>query len=252
MAISEKPPSFYRIAVFMLNKITKEILNIIFPIECAGCGKEDVWLCADCLEKIAWRENNACPFCGKTSTMGATCSACRGKHSLEGILVAADYSDHRVENLIKKLKYSFARESADAIGEIICRQWKKAANSGKGDKLVWREAVVAPIPLHKKRYNWRGFNQAALIAEYFATHLNLPYRELITRQKYQTPQAKLSGAERQKNLSGCFAISRENVMDKKIILVDDVATTGSTLDEAAKTLKEAGAAEVWAIVAARG
>jgi ComF family protein len=229
-----------------------KLLNILFPIECAGCGKEDTWLCPDCLSKLPFAKNSACFFCGKENDSGATCPVCAANHNLDGVFVSAEYSDRIVGQLIKKLKYSFARELGDTLGEIICRSWTKIAEEEKLRGLVWPDFIVMPIPLHKKRFNWRGFNQSAVIAKHFADRFGLTYEDLLIRTKYKTPQAKLDGAQRKNNIIGCFTVDSKKISGKNILLIDDVATTGSTLDEAAKTLKSAGASKVWGVVAAKG
>lgn len=150
------------------------------------------------------------------------------------------------------MKYSFARELGDVLGEIVCRSWTKMITTEEFHRADRHNFIVTPIPLHKKRLNWRGFNQATMIAEYFAKRFGLEYKDLLIRTKYKTPQAKLGGAQRKENIIGCFAGSGKEITGKAILLIDDVATTGSTLEEAAKTLKSAGAGQVWAIVAAKG
>jgi len=229
-----------------------KLLNIIFPVECISCGKEDVYLCHDCLLKMPLGKNMDCFFCGKGNPPGRTCPGCAVEHHLDGVFVCADYSDRAINELIKKLKYSFARELGGTLGEIAVRYLQKLRAEERLKKINLRNFIIAPIPLHKKRFNWRGFNQAELIARYVAKNLNLEYQDLLIRVKNNTPQAKLGGAERKNNIAGCFALAGKNVAGKKIILIDDVATTGSTLDEAAGVLQAAGADKVWGLVIGKG
>ncbi len=229
-----------------------KFLNILFPIECVSCGREDVWLCDDCLLKLKLGRNDDCFFCGKINPPGSTCPACAAANNLDGVFVCADYSDRIVNELIKKLKYSFARELGEVLGEIACRYLAKLAVEEKLKKINLAKFIVSPIPLHRKRYNWRGFNQAEIIAGHFARKFNLTYQDSLVRVKHNTPQARLSGEERKGNIRGCFAATGENLAGKKILLIDDVATTGSTLNEAAGALKSAGAAKVWGLVIAKG
>jgi competence protein ComFC len=233
------------------NSFKLRLLNILFPIECAGCGQEDTWLCQDCLLKLPLAKNSTCFFCEKENSSGATCPACAANHDLDGVFVGTEYSNRVVGQLIRKLKYSFARELGETLGEIACLSWAKMVTAEKFHGLAWQNFIVTPIPLHQKRFNWRGFNQSAMIGEFFAGRFKLEYQELLLRTKYKTPQAKLGGAERKNNIDGCFAADGE-IKWKNILLVDDVATTGSTLNEAAKTLKAAGANQVWALVIAKG
>jgi competence protein ComFC len=235
-----------------IEKLKKKTLDLLFPIECAGCGKEDVWLCEDCLLKLKLGRNSGCFFCEKNNPPGTSCPACAANHYLDGVFVCADYTDRIVGELIRKLKYSFARELGEVLGEIACRYLEKLAGEEKLKKINLRKFIVMPIPLHRRRYNWRGFNQAEMIAGHFARRAKLPYRDALQRIRYKTPQARLDGAARRENIIGSFAVSEENLAGKKFLLIDDVATTGSTLDEAAKILKSAGAAKVWGLVIAKG
>jgi ComF family protein len=171
---------------------------------------------------------------------------------LDGVFVCADYSDHVVGELIRKLKYSFARELGEVLGQIACRYAQKLIAEEKMGKIKLRNFIVSPIPLHQKRYNWRGFNQAEIIARHLASNLGLHFQETLRRTRHNTPQAKLDGAARRQNIIGCFSSLEENLSGKKILLIDDVATTGSTLDEAARVLKAAGASKVWGLVIAKG
>lgn len=236
----------------MNYKIKQKILNLLFPIECAGCGKEDVWLCHDCLLKLPLAGNAGCFFCGKENPRGSTCPACAAEYDLDGVFVCADYSDRVINELIKKLKYSFAREIGVVLGELSVRYWETLIAEERLKNFNWRKFIVTPVPLHRKRYNWRGFNQAEIIARYFATRTGLPYQYLLTRVKHKTPQARLGGAERKENIKDCFICSPEELEKKHLLLIDDVATTGSTLAEAARVLKAAGAASVWGLVIGKG
>jgi len=110
-----------------------------------------------------------------------------------------------------------------------------------------------PIPLHKRRLRWRGFNQAEKIAKILSDKLNIPLvNNKLIRIKYNQPQAKINSQKRKNNIIGCFQYNGESLEEKNIILVDDVVTSGSTLNECAKVLKEKGAQEVWGICVARG
>jgi competence protein ComFC len=233
---------------FLKNKL----LNLLFPIDCAGCGKEDVWLCNDCLLKLPFGRNADCFFCGKTDPPGFTCDSCAANHFLDGVFVCADYDNKIMAELIKKLKYYFARELGEVLGEIAVHYFKKISAEEKFGKINLQKFTVMPIPLHKKRQNWRGFNQAEIIAQHFAQRLDLPYQDELIRVKHKTPQAKLGGVERQKNIKDCFSFRGENLNGKNILLLDDVATTGSTLEEAARILKSASAGKVWGLVIAKG
>ena len=117
----------------------------------------------------------------------------------------------------------------------------------------FRDFILVPVPLHPKRKKERGYNQAHCLAEGVATVLSLPIEELLQRKFYTLPQAQLSREDRLKNLLNSFSLSQNsNTLNKKIILVDDVCSTGATLNECAKVLKSTDAKTVWGLVLARG
>jgi ComF family protein len=112
--------------------------------------------------------------------------------------------------------------------------------------------VVVPVPLHRKKFNTRGFNQAALLAQHIAKANNLRFApRALRRVQMAEIQSTLSKKDREKNLQGAFLANTSMVAEKNILLVDDVATTLSTLNECSKMLKKSGAKNIWAVVAAR-
>jgi len=116
------------------------------------------------------------------------------------------------------------------------------------------ETIIMPVPLHKKRYNWRGFNQAFLLSKYIAKEFHLMvYEDLLIRQKNTKPQSKIkSMIKRRENINGAFSIVKnEFLKNKNVIIIDDVCTTSATLNECAKELKNAGVKNVWGLVVAR-
>jgi ComF family protein len=197
------------------------------------------------------REEN-CFWCGQPNLLGKTCASCAADYQLDGVFVCADYTDRVIGDLIKKLKYSFARELGKTLAKIAELYLKKTLDSGRTEKINLANFTVVPIPLHKKRYNWRGFNQAEIIAGFLAAKLNLPVSTGLIRVKHRPPQAKLDGAARRENIKDCFRCSDPALAEKNILLIDDVATTGSTLNEAAGALKAAGAKKILALVIAKG
>jgi ComF family protein len=116
----------------------------------------------------------------------------------------------------------------------------------------FEDFIIVPVPLHPRRMNWRGFNQSELLGQTLAEKLKLPAeKNLVARKKHTKPQVKLSADERKRNIENAFELSA-NVDGKKILLVDDLVTSGSTANELAKLLKKHKAAEVWMISAAHG
>ena len=232
-------------------------LDLLFPIECLGCGQEKIWLCPDCLDQIPLNNNFHCPFCQKHTQIGETCPDCRASANLDGLLVAGDYKHEVLKQAIRCFKYNYAVKLADDLGKFTEKFLTKIKQSGffilPSILIDQQNGLIAPVPLSKRRLRQRGFNQAELLAQKVADHLNFNLANLLEKKINNEPQAHLSGKDRYCNVKDIFTCPEKNsAKDKKIILIDDVATTGSTLEEAARVLKQAGAKEVWGLVLARG
>jgi len=260
--------------------ICEYFLDIIFPIRCFKCGKnwEDLparerWICSECLSKINFRKEQVCPLCEKESEGGKVHFFCRDKTFLDGLWVAAHY-DKLVEKTVHDFKFKFFRDIYFPLSEIIGKSVLEAEEFGDFQDMLLidfakedeegiytdeernqkEETVMIPVPLHKRRYNWRGFNQSALLARGIADKFGVMVREdILVRVKNTKPQSKtVNGEERKKNIGDAFCCTRsEEVKNKNIIVVDDICTTSATLNECAKELKKAGARSVWGVVVAR-
>jgi len=237
--------------------LKENILDLLFPIECLGCGKEKVWLCEDCLANIPININFKCPVCQSYTKVGEVCPACQGKINLDGIFIASSYDNQLLRQAIHRFKYNYVTDLAIPLSAILARFLSKIKKSGlyivPNILINYQASLIIPVPLHKKRIRSRGFNQADLLADKVATCLEFKKANILSRRYQTQPQVNLKRRSRLENLKGVFVCSdREIVKDKKIILIDDVATTGATLEEGARVLKQAGAREVWGLVLARG
>lgn len=244
-------PSKLTFAIFFFKKISEFLLDTFFPIRCLICKKEKSWLCDDCLSKIELRTEHFCPACEKVNTPdGLTCIPCKRKFALDGLLVATSYKDALVSKAIHFFKYRFLASLDVSLGKLLTQAFSKTT--------LPLPDLIIPVPLHPKRLRWRGFNQSQLLAEYFSKNL-LPGFEievstnLLARVRYTQPQMQIKNQkQRHSNIKDAFAVTtKDSVQGKTILLIDDVATTGSTIFECAKILKKAGASEVYAIVIAR-
>jgi len=171
--------------------------------------------------------------------------------SFNDLYFALPYQNPLVKNLIQRFKYEpFIKELSESLSSLIIEHFQ-LIEKPLTDFFYF---ILIPIPLKEKRLRWRGFNQAEEIAKKLAKFLNLPiYNDVLIKIKETLPQVELSDEERRENIKGTFFCQNKNkILGKKILLVDDVYTTGSTLEEAARVLKEAGAREVIGIVVARG
>jgi len=226
------------------------ILDILFPRYCLNCGCERSYLCQDCLATLDILESNFC-LCKKSSRLpqAGKCKRCQSE-KLNGLYFALSYQNNLVQKLIQQFKYEpFIKELAKSLASLIITHFQLLNN-----KLDFSEFVLTPIPLDKKKLKQRGFNQAEEIGKELSNFLKIPLMSnVLLKIKETLPQIELSEEEREENIKGVFSVrNNELVSNKKILLVDDVYTTGSTMEEGAKTLKESGAKEVWGVVVARG
>jgi len=244
----------------MSLKIVKNfLLDLIFPRYCLGCEKEmtpkqSVLVCDACFGKITLNSGVQCHICGLRNRLG-TCKRCRQKTPLKGLFAASQYENPILKEMIHKFKYQSVESLKKPLAKLIITYIAKELLT---DKLI--NSVLVPIPLALKRKINRGFNQSELLAEEIGKFLNCPVINLLKRKKFTSPQAEISDwQQRKENISGAFSLStsyphfyRFRKPINKIILVDDVATSGATLEEAALVLKNAGIKEIYGLVVAKG
>jgi len=266
----------------MFKKIKNFILDLLFPIKCLGCDEEfenlepkDKWVCRKCFEKIEIKKEQICPACEKQSESGETHHKCRKEISLDGLWIATDFDYKTTKEAIYKFKFRFVKDIYFPLSEIIIKSILKADELGSFHNLILAnfsqesgeeeiyldknknkktETILVPVPLHKRRYNWRGFNQAFLLSQNIAKRFNLSvYEKALIRKINTKPQTKIKlMKDRKKNIKGAFACSQHNlVKNKNVIIIDDVCTTSATLNECAIELKKAGAKTVWGLVITR-
>ncbi|OGY44255.1 MAG: hypothetical protein A2820_03190 [Candidatus Buchananbacteria bacterium RIFCSPHIGHO2_01_FULL_40_35] len=229
------------------SKISQIIWDILFPIKCLGCHRAGEWLCADCLAKIKIYSYYHCPICGQENKNGSVCGYCRPSSFLDGLLVMLE-NNRLTKQLINLAKYDFIVDLLKGLEPKIAEYLRR--------NLFWRDSyVLAPIPLHRRKFLERGFNQSQIICEVInkikGNEIN---NSLLEKIKYHHPQVGLSADKRRVNITGSFKINQNNSgdHDRTIILVDDVYTTGSTLEAGAKELKANGYQNVWGLVLIKG
>ncbi len=234
-----------------LSKTKEFLLDILFPKFCVNCGREGSYLCSDCFFLIDVSERQYCPFCypPKIVLDGRTCSSCRRFKKLNGLYSAVPYNSFMIKKLIHQFKYSYIKELAKPLSNLIIIH---LANLNKLSN--FNDFVLIPVPLHKKKLKQRGFNQSEEIAKELAKTLRAPIlNNVLLKTKQTSDQVDLKKEEREKNIKGAFFCQRPDlIFNRKILLVDDIFTTGSTMEESALTLKQAGAKEVWGTAVARG
>ncbi len=238
----------------MLSKFIQLFKECVFPVFCAECGGEEEWWCADCLRRVDLSGVFCCPVCGRDTARGEPCPSCAPVSWLDGAAALLPYVDNSPQaELIQRFKYGLAAD----IQRIWETLWRKSGWFMAGHD--WPPgATVIPIPLHKRRERERGYNQAAKIAEALiavwglAREGRLDIGHLI-RVRATAQQVGLSRVERQKNVRAAFAwTARQSRVPAEVILVDDVFTTGATMQECAKVLKAHGAKKVLGLTLARG
>jgi len=228
------------------KSIFSGFLDLIYPPFCLVCEQAgEEYLCAQCIETIDVIE---APFCRKCGIPCASyhCSDCQEREYYFEQACSAGVYEGVLKNAIHQLKYKFHIAMADPLAEFMVRSFANTGFRGKFD-------LVIPIPIHHSRKIERGFNQAEELAWRFCKRRSIVLeRDVLYKKKDTKHQANLSQDMRAVNLQGVFAVrNAEKIAGKRILLIDDVFTTGSTLNEAAKALKEAGASTVCAYTLAR-
>lgn len=234
-------------------------LEVIFPIKCLGCGnfsspKHPDYICEKCLKIIPIKKRFECIGCKSNSRLGQTCFNCKRVNHLDQLLIATDYNHSLVVKIIKTFKYRFVLNMIGPIS-LLLKKYVIWLSTNKKHNLNSDNPLIISVPLFYRRLNWRGFNQAELIAKSLADMLQAHCQpNILLRTKESKPQADISEkSERLKNPVNIFKLTEnEFVKDKTIILTDDICTTGATLNECARILKEAGAKKVIGFVIARG
>ena len=229
-------------------------LNIILPPRCICCSKiieRQNTLCHDCFAKIRFISKPYCNICGnplevhKTSS-NLICSNCLNeKKALFTMKRSAFIYDDASKNILLDFKFHDKTSYAETIASFMFRAGK--------DIFATKPDLIVPVPLHYKRLIQRRYNQSALLAEEIAKLSGIKVNDSsLIRKKNTIPQVEFSGKARVGNVKNAFMIEdSENIKGKNIILIDDVMTTGSTLKECAKSLKRAGASNIYALTAAR-
>jgi len=227
------------------EKILEKIKDYIFPVYCLGCKKEGAWLCEKCLEKINMSGVFCCPVCHKKTSFGEYCFGCGRDLFLNSSFAITVYQeDGLIGKIIQTLKYSHAEDVSVVLKKMIKIFVQKNLS------LFSNIDLVVPVPLHRKRLVERGFNQAKLIAEIVAQEINKPCQEILIRNRHTLQQAKLGREERLVNVKNAFDLIGE--VNGNILLIDDVFTTGTTLQECAKVLKNNQTNRVIGFTVARG
>lgn len=239
------------IFVEALNDLSK----IIFPPQCPGCSEilhpfDGQIFCRACNDKINFIKGGICTICGTTfpdsPAENHLCGECLEKKPYFSYARAVFSYENIILNAIHRFKY----KRNMSIGEIMSFLM---ADFSFPDIEFTDYSLIIPVPLHIKRLRERGFNQSLILANAMGEKRQIPVNfSLLKRRKFTTTQASSNRKERKQNIKGAFEVSDENkIKGRNIILIDDVYTTGATVNECAKTLIKAGAKKISALTLAR-
>ena len=231
-----------------LKTVEEFILDLLFPPSCISCGKQGTYLCYDCLSLIEILEYQYCPVCKKrilypdyirktSKILPGTCKTCKTETSLDGLYAACPYQNRIVSRAIKL--FERIRELSDPLADLIIAHFEMSNQMPK-------DFIVTYIPLLPREIKEQGFSRSELIALSLSEKLNLPFKKDVLTKIF--PQTSF----KENILKDTFKVKDEKrIKDKKILLVNDLYSTGSIMNECARALKEAGAKEVWGTVTAR-
>lgn len=213
----------------IINIIKNLILDTIFPISCIGqCGRFDIWLCDNCVNKMEIKPRSI-----------------KIKDSfLNGLYYSGSYKNQLLSTALHFFKYKYIADLSRPLGKIMIQTLSADSNFD----------LIAFVPMHRKKELIRCFNQTYLLAKEVSKYYNWPIvKGVLQKNKNTAAQMSLDKKQRKDNLMDAFVCkNKKAVFDKKILIVDDVYTTGTTLNECAKVLKQAGAKTVYGIVLAKG
>ena len=225
-----------------LARLGASVLDLVYPPQCFGCDAEGSFLCSTCETSLPRLKPPYCRKCAQPVPSGALCRQCTAAPpALEGIR-AVFLMEGSIREAVHAVKYSNLRAAAPSLGRLMARWLVSTPLPGE---------VLLSVPLHKRRLRERGYNQSALLAKEVSKVTGLPLREnLLVRTRDTPPQISLSLQERIRNVEGSFELPGDG-KGLKIILVDDVVTTGSTMSACGKALRAGGAGSVWGLALAR-
>lgn len=218
--------------------VLENLITTLSPPCCIICNREGYVVCKDCLKTAIPVRKPACFWCNKLQDNGKTCTTCRPRTYLSGATIPFRFQDS-VAELIYRLKYNGDR----AIGRYFAVTLANHVPSGKFDYITY----VASTGSSQRR---RGYNQAQIIAKQLSVVTGIPLQNLLLRSSH-VDQIGLNRQQRLASVGGSFVKTSYNVLNKRILLIDDVVTTGATINECSKVLKNNGAKSVWALAVAK-
>jgi ComF family protein len=237
------------------------LLDWLYPPRCRGCGRrihgrDAECFCAACWQDIRLIAHPLCAICGRpfpdASGEDHACGGCLSRPPAFAQARAwacyprQEAEDHPLRQAIQKFKYGRKVSLGKPLGRVLAQGCRHLLEQ-------WKVDVIVPVPLHPKRLRWRGFNQSVLLARQVSAVFHVPVDPFLLKRNIETPpQTQLSEEERRRNVRGAFVVNAEkSVEDRSVLLLDDVYTSGATVNECSRCLKRAGAKEVYVLTLAR-
>ena len=218
------------------------LIDALFPPRCGGCQADGMLWCDACQANLEYVQPPTCDRCGEPHTIGL-CTKCRAQPlQIESIHSVVIFQD-KIRHAIHRFKYERLSGLADPLGDLLATGWR--AQQLVADWLV-------PVPLHAARQRERGYNQSELLARRLSQRIDVPYTATaLSRTRLTAVQMTLDAAQRKANVAGAFATSDGRMRGARVVVIDDVCTTGATLDACAAALFVMGAASVVGLTVAR-
>jgi len=226
-----------------LRQVKTAFLDLLLPLRCLGCGREGDLICPSCRQSLPRMRLPLCQRCAATVSEGNLCHSCINHPlTIDGIRSIFIFQG-AVRQAILQLKYKHLKTVAAPLSQLLAEFLRSHPLKGE---------VLVSVPLYPKRLRERGYNQASLLAKELGKLVGLPVLEdTLIRVRDALPQARTRSAiERRRNVQDAFAC-HQRLEGRQILLIDDVCTTGATLDACASALKAAGAGSVWGLTVAR-
>jgi ComF family protein len=230
-----------------IQSLSQHFLDTLFPPQCAGCKRGGHILCSSCIAQIQPLPPPLCQHCSTPLSPNGACKTCYyHRLNLSGLRAVGVFQEP-LRSYIHALKYRGNTRLAQPLGNLLAQAYIMYAIQAD---------MIVPVPLHSEREQQRGYNHACLLAQACSSALGIPlHTDLLIRQRATLAQVDLNPRDRHQNVAGAFvctpAFATGALLKRRILIIDDVSTTGSTLEACAAPLFAAGAMTVWGLVLAR-
>ena len=236
----------------LIRKAYDFLLDTVYPRRCPVCGDivlpKGRGICEKCANVLKPIDGSFCLKCGKPLGDAGRewCINCLDKHHEFTEGRSAFIYDDAMRKSIYRFKYNHQKEYASYYGRVIADILGRKIKSYNADALI-------PVPMYKAKERKRGFNQANLLAKELSRHVNIPVRnDIVVRKRSTQMMRSLGAAERENNIKNAFKLRSDSVKLKNVIIVDDIYTTGSTIDAVASVLRQAGVQNIYFVALATG